>query len=97
MPPHPAQVLKYNGTHVRNLRHLAELVTTCSQPFMRFDLDNAGLVVVERAEAIAAAQEIRSSHGVPHLMSADLRKAGLVWPPSTRASNNMAQANSSSD
>lgn len=33
------QVLKFNETPVRNLRHLAQLATACSDPFMRFDLE----------------------------------------------------------
>lgn len=33
------QVLKFNGTPVRNLRHLAQLTSTCTEPFMRFDLE----------------------------------------------------------
>ena len=36
---HNTQVLRFNGTKIRNLGHLAELTTTCTQPFMRFDLD----------------------------------------------------------
>lgn len=33
------QVLKFNETPVRNLRHLAQLTSACTQPFMRFDLE----------------------------------------------------------
>ena len=33
------QVLKFNGTPVRNLKHLAQLTSACSDPFMRFDLE----------------------------------------------------------
>lgn len=32
------QVLKFNGTPVRNLRHLTELVSECQEKYMRFDL-----------------------------------------------------------
>ena len=32
------QLLKFNGTPVRNLRHLAELVSNCEEKYMRFDL-----------------------------------------------------------
>lgn len=32
------QVLKFNGTPVRNLRHLTELVSSCEEKYMRFDL-----------------------------------------------------------
>lgn len=30
---------KFNGQPVRNLRHLAELVLTCAEPQMRFDVE----------------------------------------------------------
>ena len=36
---HNTQVLQFNSTRIRNLAHLAELTATCTQPFMRFDLD----------------------------------------------------------
>lgn len=36
--PHP-QVLRFNGTEVRNLRHLAEMAAACTEPYMRFDLE----------------------------------------------------------
>ena len=39
LPRGAHQVLKFNGTPVRNLRHLAQLSTACTEPFMRFDLD----------------------------------------------------------
>ena len=32
------QVLKFNGTPVRNLRHLALVVSSCEEKYMRFDL-----------------------------------------------------------
>lgn len=32
------QVLKFNSTPVRNLRHLTELVADCTEEYMRFDL-----------------------------------------------------------
>ncbi len=33
------QVHKFNGQPVRNLRHLAEMVLTCPEPQMRFDVE----------------------------------------------------------
>ena len=41
------------------------------------------LVVLETAVALAATPDVSASHSVPFLMSADMRKAGLVWPPVT--------------
>ena len=34
------RMLRFNSVPVRNLRHLATLVKSCDQPFMRFDLDH---------------------------------------------------------
>lgn len=45
----PRQVLKFNGEPVRNLRHLAEMVLSCTDRFMRFELSyhvRAGCLVV---------------------------------------------------
>jgi hypothetical protein len=33
------QVHSFNGVPVRNLRHLAEMVLECKEPYMRFDVD----------------------------------------------------------
>ncbi|GFH14101.1 uncharacterized protein HaLaN_10090, partial [Haematococcus lacustris] len=79
------QLLKFNGEPVRNLRHLAELVVGCTQPFMRFDLDYNELVILETQAALRATADVQTSHSVPHLCSADLRKSGLAWPPTASA------------
>jgi PDZ domain len=34
-----AQVKKFNGVPVENLRHLSQLTAACTERFMRFDLD----------------------------------------------------------
>jgi hypothetical protein len=33
------QVLAFNGTSVRNLKHLANMVENCGDQFLRFDLE----------------------------------------------------------
>lgn len=33
------QVMAFNGTPVRNLKHLAAMVESCADPFLRFDLE----------------------------------------------------------
>jgi hypothetical protein len=33
------QVIAFNGTPVRNLKHLASMVEKCTDPFLRFDLE----------------------------------------------------------
>jgi len=42
------QVLRFNGTTVINLRHLAELVAGCSDEFLRFDCDYGETVLISR-------------------------------------------------
>ena len=34
------QLKRFNGVSVRNLRHLATLVQSCQEAYMRFDLDH---------------------------------------------------------
>jgi len=80
------QVQRFNGTTVRNLKHLAELVTACSEKYMRFEMEYNELVVLETPEALAATPDVMESHSVPHLMSKDLRESGLVWPPKSSKS-----------
>jgi hypothetical protein len=40
------QVHKFNGTPVRNLRHLAEMVLACTETHMRFDVEYSVRVCV---------------------------------------------------
>jgi hypothetical protein len=34
-----SQILAFNGTPVRNLKHLAKMVESCEEQFLRFDLE----------------------------------------------------------
>ncbi len=54
------QVLKFNGTPVRNLKHLAQLTSACTDPFMRFDLE----------------YNVRRFSGFSHLYCSLLRRPG---------------------
>ncbi len=76
-------MLRFNDTPVNNLRHLAELVSSCAEPYMRWDLEYKEVVVLETQAALAATPDVMRSHSVPFLLSADLRKAGIAWPPGT--------------
>ncbi|KAK9908877.1 hypothetical protein WJX75_004161 [Coccomyxa subellipsoidea] len=66
------QVLKFNETPVRNLRHLAQLTSACTQPFMRFDLEYNEVVILETKNAHAATKEILALHSIPAAVSKDL-------------------------
>lgn len=49
-PPFP-QVLSLNGTRIHNLRHLAELVMSCTDQYLRFDCEYMEAVVLDREAA----------------------------------------------
>ncbi|KAL4447366.1 hypothetical protein ABPG77_007399 [Micractinium sp. CCAP 211/92] len=66
------QVHKFNGTPVRNLRHLAEMVMACTETHMRFDVDYSEVIVIETAAAREATQEILRLNAIPAMVSKDL-------------------------
>lgn len=67
------QVIAFNGTPVRNLKHLAIMVEKCTDPFLRFDLEYQQIVVLETNAAKAATPEILATHCIPSAMSDDLK------------------------
>ncbi|RLN11502.1 protease Do-like 9 [Panicum miliaceum] len=67
------QVLAFNGTPVKNLKHLATMVEECNEEFLKFDLDYDQLVVLETKTAKAATQDILTTHCIPSAMSEDLK------------------------
>ncbi|OEL29463.1 Protease Do-like 9 [Dichanthelium oligosanthes] len=67
------QVLAFNGTPVKNLKHLATMVEECNDAFLKFDLDYDQLVVLEMKTAKAATQDILTTHCIPSAMSEDLK------------------------
>lgn len=67
------QVLALNGTPVRNLKHLAHMVETCKEEFLRLDLEYQQMIVLETKKAKAATEEILVTHCIPSAMSQDLK------------------------
>ncbi|KAL6606937.1 hypothetical protein ACP70R_042590 [Stipagrostis hirtigluma subsp. patula] len=67
------QVLAFNGTPVKNLKHLATMVENCNEEFLKFDLDYDQVVVLETKTAKAATQDILATHCIPSAMSEDLK------------------------
>ncbi|TVU11904.1 hypothetical protein EJB05_45514 [Eragrostis curvula] len=67
------QVLAFNGTPVKNLKHLATMVEQCNEEFMKFDLDYDQVVVLETKTAKDATQDILTTHCIPSAMSEDLK------------------------
>lgn len=67
------QVLAFNGTPVKNLKHLATMVEECNEAFLKFDLDFDQVVVLETKTAKAATQDILTTHCIPSAASEELR------------------------
>ena len=66
------QVLACGGVRVRNLRHLRALLSAEAGAFIRLDLDEDRVLVLDRAAAEAAHEHILKRHRVPAPVSADL-------------------------
>ncbi|GAQ86753.1 HrtA/DegP protease [Klebsormidium nitens] len=66
------QVLRFNGTRVNNLKHLAAMVEAATAPFLRFDLEYDQVMVLETAAAKAATPSILKTHRIPSARSEDL-------------------------
>ncbi|RLN30899.1 protease Do-like 2, chloroplastic [Panicum miliaceum] len=66
------QVIKLNGTAVKNIHHLAHLVDTCQDKFLTFEFEDDFLVVLHQEEAAAASSDILKEHAIPSVRSSDL-------------------------
>ncbi|KAL3647937.1 Protease Do-like 2, chloroplastic [Castilleja foliolosa] len=66
------QVLKLNGTWIRNIHHLAHLVDSCKEKYLIFEFEDNFLVVLERESALAASESVLKSYGIPSVRSSDL-------------------------
>jgi len=66
-------VLGFNGAPVTNLKQLARMVETCTEEFLRFELEHELLVVLKRATAHKATRDVLETHCIPEAKSADLR------------------------
>ncbi|XP_020538534.1 protease Do-like 2, chloroplastic isoform X2 [Jatropha curcas] len=66
------QVLKYNGTRVKNIHHLAYLVDSCKERYLVFEFDDNYVAVLERQAANAALSSILRDYGIRCERSPDL-------------------------
>uniref|UniRef100_A0A7N0V3P7 Protease Do-like PDZ domain-containing protein n=1 Tax=Kalanchoe fedtschenkoi TaxID=63787 RepID=A0A7N0V3P7_KALFE len=66
------QVLAFNGKHVKNLKMLANMVESCKDEFLKFDLEYQQIVVVRSDAAKAATIDILRTHCIPSAMSDDI-------------------------
>ncbi|KAF8089707.1 hypothetical protein N665_0498s0009 [Sinapis alba] len=69
------QVLKFNGTHIRNIHHLAHLIDMCKDnKYMVFEFEDNYVAVLEREASNSASLCILKDYGIPSERSADLRE-----------------------
>ncbi|XP_014510280.1 protease Do-like 10, mitochondrial [Vigna radiata var. radiata] len=66
------QVLKVNGTEIDNLKHLRQLVQSCNAEFLRIDLDDERVIVLNYEMAKRATSSILKRHRIPSSVSIDL-------------------------
>ncbi|XP_078446515.1 DEGP protease 2 [Wolffia australiana] len=65
------QVLKFNGTRIKNIRHLGHLLDTCKEKYLIFEFEDNFLVVLEREAAANSSSCILKDYGIPSERSAD--------------------------
>ncbi|KAF2314949.1 hypothetical protein GH714_037280 [Hevea brasiliensis] len=66
------QVLKFNGTRIKNIHHLAYLVDSCKDRYLVFEFEDNYIAVMEREAASASASYILRDYGIPSERSPDL-------------------------
>jgi S1-C subfamily serine protease len=76
--PYTQAVAEVNGIHVRNLKHLVEVLRDSTGPFVEFTFygRHTDKIVFNRKEALAATDEILTDNGIRQQCSSDLAK---VW------------------
>ncbi|KAL5582500.1 hypothetical protein UlMin_014942 [Ulmus minor] len=67
------QVHSFNGKPVKNLKSLASLVESCTDEYLKFDLEYEQIVVLQTETARAATLDILATHCIPSAMSDDLK------------------------
>lgn len=67
------QVLAFNDQPVKNLKSLAQMVESCDDEFLKFDLDYQQVVVLHTKSAKDATLDILNTHCIPSAMSDDLK------------------------
>ncbi|XP_042377689.1 protease Do-like 2, chloroplastic [Zingiber officinale] len=66
------QVVKFNGTPIKNIRHLAHLVDSCKDKYLIFEFEDNFLAVLDREAASTAGPLILQAYGIPGKRSSDL-------------------------
>jgi hypothetical protein len=69
-------VVALNGEKIKSLVHLAHLITSCKEEFLRFDMEAGGkVVVVEREVAEKCTEDVMEQHNMNSHMSKDVKLA----------------------
>ncbi|KAK7392362.1 hypothetical protein VNO78_20798 [Psophocarpus tetragonolobus] len=68
------QVVKFNGTRIKNIHHLAHLIDSCEDRYLRFEFEDSYVAVLEREAIAAASSSILRDYGIPYERSSDLSK-----------------------
>lgn len=68
------QVLKLNGTRIKNIHHLAHLVDSCKDKYLVFEFEDNYTAVLEREAATASSSCILKDYGIPSERSADMSR-----------------------
>ncbi|XP_061351025.1 protease Do-like 2, chloroplastic isoform X2 [Gastrolobium bilobum] len=68
------QVLKFNGTRIKNIHHLAHLIDSCKDRYLCFEFDDSYVAVLEREAVAAASSSILRDYSIPSERSSDLLK-----------------------
>ncbi|KAI3979068.1 hypothetical protein MKX01_016243 [Papaver californicum] len=66
------QVLKFNGTRVKNISHLSHLVDSCQDKYLVFEFEDNFVAVLDREAATTASPRILKDYGIPSERSSDL-------------------------
>ncbi|KAF5462551.1 hypothetical protein F2P56_018549 [Juglans regia] len=66
------QVLKFNGTRIKNIHHLAHLIDSCKDQDLVFEFEDNYIAALERKAATAALPCILKDYGIPSERSSDL-------------------------
>jgi len=66
------EVLSFNGVPIKNLAQLVGLVEANKKPHLRFDLDEARVIIIDAEEAAQSNTRILTTHRIPSPKSQDL-------------------------
>ncbi|CDY66495.1 BnaCnng51110D [Brassica napus] len=86
------QVKKVNGIEVDNLKHLSQVIEECSTGYLRLDLENEKVLILNNKLARKANSTILKELKIPSAMSDDLQprqvnRSRLVSPRHSKKNN----------